>query len=452
MSKIECIEDINECYYESILIQNSTIGNVYDEAWFKDIITTDFVEKMVKFKDINNDELLNRVLNSLSYFMIETLPQVVLEYIIQFKQKLLMIEDYGLIAKNWNKYIIKELSHKVKNFELVVYDIVDVELRTKVFNLTYKPTKVTICDCETNVYDSGQGNYYYFAIDINNNFYYWNDSGNQELDNVIEGKFISVTSGVTHLCAIDIDGKLHCWGNNLFGQCSPPEGKFVMISCGNEHSVAIDVYGKLHYWGLVPNGQHKTVPEGKFISVKCGVRHTVAIDDKGKIHSWGCNSKRQLVDIPEGIFNQVSCADHYSCAIDAGGNLEVWGYNQHHSSKGKFVSVDCGRYHSCVVDDKGTLFAWGDNKRGQCDTSEGNFVMVSCGDWHTVAIDDNGKLHYWGFVSSEKGKSIPDGKFIYIFCHSNRSFAVDTDGKLHYWINDLRENKTAIYNKKFKIM
>jgi hypothetical protein len=44
------------------------------------------------------------------------------------------------------------------------------------------------------------------------------------------GKYIQVSSGMKHACAISRDLTVHCWGRNDFGESSPPSGKFVEAS------------------------------------------------------------------------------------------------------------------------------------------------------------------------------------------------------------------------------
>lgn len=36
------------------------------------------------------------------------------------------------------------------------------------------------------------------------------------------GRFVQMDVGHDHACAVRADGSVACWGNNLFGQATPP--------------------------------------------------------------------------------------------------------------------------------------------------------------------------------------------------------------------------------------
>ena len=51
---------------------------------------------------------------------------------------------------------------------------------------------------------------------------------------------IQLSAGATHTCAIRSDGTVACWGDNYFGQSTPPEDlAFRSISAGGEHVCGI---------------------------------------------------------------------------------------------------------------------------------------------------------------------------------------------------------------------
>jgi alpha-tubulin suppressor-like RCC1 family protein len=50
-------------------------------------------------------------------------------------------------------------------------------------------------------------------------------------------------------CELKSDGTLACWGENSYGQATPPAGTFRQISAGGYHSSGIKSDGTLLCWG-----------------------------------------------------------------------------------------------------------------------------------------------------------------------------------------------------------
>ena len=44
----------------------------------------------------------------------------------------------------------------------------------------------------------------------------------------------SVNAGYLHTCEVKTDGAVACWGNDEWGQATPPRGKFVSVSAGED--------------------------------------------------------------------------------------------------------------------------------------------------------------------------------------------------------------------------
>lgn len=69
--------------------------------------------------------------------------------------------------------------------------------------------------------------------------------------NAPPGNFTEVGVGDFHVCGIRANGTLHCWGDNSFGQASPPAGSnFVAVASGNRFSCARRRDDSLVCWGL----------------------------------------------------------------------------------------------------------------------------------------------------------------------------------------------------------
>ena len=46
------------------------------------------------------------------------------------------------------------------------------------------------------------------------------------------------------------DGSVECWGNDRFGESTPPSGEFASVSAGDGHTCGVRTDGSVECWGL----------------------------------------------------------------------------------------------------------------------------------------------------------------------------------------------------------
>ena len=69
-------------------------------------------------------------------------------------------------------------------------------------------------------------------------------------------RFIALSSGERHVCALRADGTPVCWGDPAQGRTAPPEGEmFVAVSSGWAHTCALRADGTPICWGRDDFGQ-----------------------------------------------------------------------------------------------------------------------------------------------------------------------------------------------------
>jgi len=135
-------------------------------------------------------------------------------------------------------------------------------------------------------------------------------------------KYLSVSSGYDHTCAIQTDNKLYCWGENYAGQLgdntitmisSPhpvdPDTEYSMVTTGKYHTCGITTLGVLKCWGLnlfgtlgdgttTPRTSPTVIDSGiLYHYVDAGPYNTCGITTIGhKLKCWGTNYFGQIGD------------------------------------------------------------------------------------------------------------------------------------------------------------
>ncbi|MCJ7728505.1 MAG: hypothetical protein MUO27_01285, partial [Sedimentisphaerales bacterium] len=84
-------------------------------------------------------------------------------------------------------------------------------------------------------------------------------------------------------------GSIVGWGNNDYGQATPPAGNFVAIAAGYGQSLALRSDGSIVGWGYNYWGQATPPAENNYIAIAAGQEHSLALCSDGSIVGWGWN-------------------------------------------------------------------------------------------------------------------------------------------------------------------
>jgi alpha-tubulin suppressor-like RCC1 family protein len=173
--------------------------------------------------------------------------------------------------------------------------------------------------------------------------------------------FRSIAVGETHVCAIDQDGALHCWGNasddapaigRTIGAVEPvrvgSDADWVEVCAGYGHTCATRADGQLYCFGSNDSGQLglgadiewtvEPTPVGAFEHPVCGRRVTCA-ERAGELFCWGHPERTGTGQAESDVYSPtpvdvpplVALASHrHSCGITGAGALYCWGTNADH--------------------------------------------------------------------------------------------------------------------------
>jgi len=253
-----------------------------------------------------------------------------------------------------------------------------------------------------------------------------------------------VSAGQAHSCAIvGTTGTAGCWGSSELGRTTLPAGKYLAISAGGMHTCAITLAGALSCFGSNAQGQ-TSGPTGVFGQVSAGLSHTCAIRTDGTLVCWGANDKGQVA-APQGTYTKVSAGSEHTCAITVAEELACWGNSDSNrliSPQGRFVDVSSGSDSSCAISDTGTLSCWGSDASGKSSPPEGTFHQVSVGRAHVCAVRKDGQILCWGSGSTGQ-TSVPGGAYTWVSSGSSHSCAMRDSGRVQCWGDDSSRQSTV---------
>ncbi|WP_188755126.1 RCC1 domain-containing protein [Microbacterium album] len=301
-------------------------------------------------------------------------------------------------------------------------------------------------------------------------------------------RFRSVSAGDEHTCALTEAGEIYCWGMETYGRLgvagaanrwfrpvSPveadlsPGDRFVSVSGGSWHTCALTQAGRVFCWGngggvgslgdgrsdiaVVPVEVSRThVPSGaKFVAIDSGSTHTCAVIETGRAYCWGMGGDGQLghgarvnAHVPTAVNmaafpgeRLVSVAAGYAstCALAASGAVYCWGFNRSgqladgttasslvpvRALRGsipqgrEILSISAFHEHVCVLVDDGSAHCWGSDEFGQLGRGgsgyasqpvavaraalppDARLTQLSAGVEHTCALSADHGAFCWG--------------------------------------------------------
>ena len=258
-------------------------------------------------------------------------------------------------------------------------------------------------------------------------------------------RFSDISAGGDHTCAIRKDnGSLVCWGNNEYGQASPPDGERFVWSGG----------------GSTPNE-----PFPPYIDVSAGSNHTCALRADGAALCWGAGKPVDVFEDPaihldqssppsDGRFLTISSSTFHTCGLRIDGKAVCWGAQRegfpgsiiprqmfgqaNPPPEERFVEVSSGWRQTCGLRRDGSATCWGNNRRGQLLPPEGErFKAIATGMRHNCGLRLDGTVLCWGFEPDPNGLTLkdetPEGKFSMIDASGDHTCGLRLNGQVKCW-------------------
>ena len=257
-------------------------------------------------------------------------------------------------------------------------------------------------------------------------------------------RYLGVSAGTWHNCALDAAGKIVCWarGNVL---AEVPGGTFHSVDVRGWRACGLREDDVVVCWNFSTDRQQPQEWQGHYAAIAVGGSHICAVRrDDGNITCRGGDYRDQL-DVPtNGPYESISAFDFHSCAvrrdsgivdcwgdplsgakyvraglsasvIDVGSNhacairsldrrIECWGVNSagqltlpETALTERFSDVATGSLHTCAIRQRDEIvICWGDSTFNQLDAPLGRASAVSAGDNHTCALWKDGSFDCWG--------------------------------------------------------
>jgi alpha-tubulin suppressor-like RCC1 family protein len=241
----------------------------------------------------------------------------------------------------------------------------------------------------------------------------------------ITGGVTSIAAGLDHVCGIQLDGSVVCFGGNDSGQLGAQGTNLIgpvnvslglpmaqAVAAGGASTCMLAMDGTVYCWGDItqrigivvdggapPNWKplHISLPSSA-VNISVGYTHACAVLGDGTVWCWGDDTTGELGDgtvgstgAPVAVQNvtsatKVGAGNGFTCAIvkmgTTGSAVQCWGDNTYGQLGGgsppaptfpaqvnglpssKIDALAAGYEHVCALAD-GALYCWGDDEDGQ---------------------------------------------------------------------------------------
>jgi hypothetical protein len=251
------------------------------------------------------------------------------------------------------------------------------------------------------------------------------------------------------ISAAVVPGHVEAWGDNSFGQATPPPGlnDVIAVAGGFGHSLALRSNGTVVAWGSNTHGE-SDVPQGLTNVVGIAARgHSVAVRADGTVVVWGgYNGEFLVTNVPPNLNDAIAVSaggggngNVYTLALRRNGTVVAWGNNESDlqvpPGLSNVVQISAGYVHSLAVKSDGTFVGWGSDNFGVTTPPVGlsKVIAVAAGQSTSIAVKPEGTVVVWGGAFDSNDVPATVSGVIRVQAGNQHVLALRTNGTVLAW-------------------
>lgn len=176
---------------------------------------------------------------------------------------------------------------------------------------------------------------------------------------------VAISVGASHGLALGEDGRVTGWGDDYYGQATPPPGlsNVTAVAAGGTHSLALKNDGTVVAWGADYLWQSRPPTNlTGVVAISAGNNHSLALKSDGSVVGWGWNDQN-AAQPPPGLRDVVaiSAGNSHSLALKSDGSVVGWGISPAANIPANLtgvIAIAALEYDSVVLRDDGTIYMW----------------------------------------------------------------------------------------------
>ena len=251
-------------------------------------------------------------------------------------------------------------------------------------------------------------------------------------------RYISVSLGDTHGCAVRESGALQCWGDDEYGKVSgAPCTEFVAAAAGREQSCGLRSNGTIECWG--PPGATKAPAGDDFVAIATSTysKHTCGLREGGAIECWGGRYEEGVYPpFPAGSYTQLIVSNDRTCGLRDDGGVTCSGESGDlPPAESRYKRIAATQRSGCGLLDDDTIECWWGTHGA--DPPAGPFSDLFGGNDVICALDSASKPQCFSFDPMEPSRPLiddePDESMSGLSVSGDGACGLRTDGTLVCW-------------------
>ena len=265
-----------------------------------------------------------------------------------------------------------------------------------------------------------------------------NNTANDGCSAMCQSEAVVVAAGDTHVCFLDLAGKIQCASEDEYSYTTAPSGTFKDLACGYLSCCAIKSDDTLVCWGDDGYGQLSGMPTGTYTSLTAGTGHFCALTNAGSVTCWGRDHMGQATAPSDETFTRIDATDYSTCGLQNNGTVSCWGWESLSSATApdNVSSFAVGEQQACAINTSDNIECWGYSESGfpGALAPTAQLTELAAGNWVYCGLTTQKELACWETPLSDWTiEPEPSGAHHTVDCGRDYCCAVSTLGNLTCW-------------------